>query len=348
VTTLLICPTKAPPFLNQADLIAKLAKEKGHRVKLVDYISLRELKDEENDAFLWITLGCKEFLGEVLWPAIYARDYLPKKRLLAYCTIEGRPTGLVHNPNYQYIPVVAVSEFAYDNIKKSIPTIMGYVHHGIDTKVCDRVYKSKAMKKKLDEKYGDRVKFLFVARDDPRKGIDKLRNALDLVNEKCKEDFVLLLISTKKVEEYLKADNVVLVETFGTKPYLTILRYMAAVDYGMFPSQLEGFGLPLLEFNAVGTPVLHCWIPPLTEFSSEEFNFVWDWIDRYPVKCSHSQEWLFFDYLEEDLAQAWMDAIRIFKESKEEYEEYCQKAKEHAKRWDYHNVYPTLLSFLGL
>jgi len=345
---LLVCPTKATPFTNQTDLIIKLAREKGYRAKLVDYISLKELKDEDNDAFLWVTLGCKEFLGEVLWPAIYARDYLPQKHLLAYCTIEGRPTGLVHNPNFYHIPIVAVSQFAYEKIRESIPTIMGYVHHAVDMKMCDKISKSKTMRKKLDKRFGDRVKFLFVARDDPRKGIDKMKAALEIVNEKHKDEFVLLLISDEKVKEKLEADNVVLLETFGTKPFTTILRYMAAADYGIFPSQLEGFGLPLLEMNSVGTPVLHCWIPPLTEFSSDEFNFVWDWVDQYKVPCGWSQEWIFFDYFIEDLAEAWMDAIKIFKESKEEYKEYCVKAMEHTRKWDYHKVYPKLLSYLGL
>jgi hypothetical protein len=41
-------------------------------------------------------------------------------------------------------------------------------------------------------------------------------------------------------------------------------------------------------------------------------------------------------------------AIDVKNTKPEEYQEYCAKAKEHAKKWDYHNTYPKLLSYLGV
>jgi len=345
---LVICPTKALPFENQATLISSLAKEKGYHVKLLNYVTLKEIKNEDYDHFLWITIGCIEFLGETLWPNVYAHDYLPKKSRLAYCTVEGRPTGMVHNPNYHQVPVVAVSKFALEKMEEGGLRVRDYVHHAIDMKLFQKVAKLDPFRKKLEKDYGDRVKFMLVARDDPRKGIGKLSRALEIVDEKCGKDYVLLLIASRSVKEKIPSKNVVLLQEYGSLPYLRLLQWMASVDYGIFPSQLEGFGLPLLEFNALGKPVLHAWIPPLTEFSSEEFNHVWDWYDMISVRCGFSQEWFLFDYLVEDLAEAIMGAIKSYKENREEYEEYCQKAVEHASNWDYHKIYPKLLSFLGL
>jgi len=345
---LVICPTRAIPFKNQANLIASLAREKGYRVKFIDYISLREIKDEDYSHFLWITIGCIEFLGNALWPNIYAQDAYPNKRRLVYCTIEGRPTGMIHNPNYRQVPVVAVSNFALKKMEEGGLKVLDYVHHAINTKVCRKVAKDRPFRKKLEEEYGDRVKFMLIARDDPRKGIEKLREAIKIVDEKCSGEYVLLLITPRSVKKKVVSENVVFLHEYGKLPYLQLLKWMASIDYGIFPSQLEGFGLPLLEFNSVGRPVLHAWIPPLTEFSSEEFNFVWDWYDLVPIECGWSQEWFLFDYLVEDLAEAIVEAIRVYKESKEEYDEYCAKAIEHASKWDYHKVYPKLLSFLGL
>jgi len=345
---LAICSTKALPFENQARLISSLVKERGNHVKLLKYITLKEIKNEDYDKFLWITIGCLEFLGETLWPNIYAHDYFPSKHRLVYCTVEGRPTGLIHNPNYNRVPIVAVSKFALEKLEEGGLRIKDWVHHAVDMKLFRKVAESNPFRRKLEKDYGDRVKFMSVVRDDPRKGIGKLSKALEIVDEKCGEDYVLLLIAPKSVKEKLLSKNAVLLHEYGRLPYLRLLQWMASADYGIFPSQLEGFGLPLLEFNALGKPVLHAWIPPLTEFSSEEFNFVWDWYDQIPVKCGWSQEWLLFDYLVEDLAEAMMGAIKTYKESKEEYEEYCQKALEHSSNWDYHKIYPKLLSFLGL
>jgi len=344
---LVIKITPALPFENQARLIASLARERGYPVKYVDYISLREIRNDDYTHFLWITIGCLEFLGETLWPNIYAQDAYPEKHRLVYATIEGKPTGIAHNPNYRQVPIVAVSKFARENMEAGGLRVKDFVHHGIDMKLCRKLAKARTFRKKLDEEYGDRVKFMLVARDDPRKGIEKLSHALEIVDEKCNGEYVLLLITPKSVEEKLASKNAVHLEEYGTLPYPRLLRWMASVDYGVFPSQLEGFGLPLLEFNAVGKPVLHAWIPPLTEFSSEDFNFVWDWYDRIPMKCGWSQEWLLFDYLVENLAEAIVGAIRVYKESKKEYEEYCTRAMKHASKWDYHKVYPKLLDHLA-
>jgi len=169
-----------------------------------------------------------------------------------------------------------------------------------------------------------------------------------MLNDKNIQNYIVLLHTDASAQSLFNKPNCFLLSHFGSKSYVDTLALMAACDYLIFPSVCEGFGLPVLESNAVGKPSIHCMFPPLSEFSSDKFNFVWDYDIKEIVKQDNLQYWIFHDYPEFVLADTMKWAIDVFYDSKQEYQEYCQRAKEHAKKWSYKKIYPRLLKHLNI
>jgi len=335
----------ATSTMNQANLIKRLIEEKGYEAEYKSTITLYDMKDPEVHGVLWFQLATVPFLSDAVVPYI-----MGTKPRAIYVTVEGIPTkATVIHSNIPRCSFIANSHFTADCLKRAGLRVLDVVHHAVDPVA---VRQAKTMvdhyRKQFDEKYGDRVKFLYVGRNDPRKALSKLSLAVDILNQEGVRDWVLLLHSEESAKSLFNKDNCDFVGHFGTLKYHEILAMMGAVDYIIFPSVSEGFGLPVLEANAMGKPVLHCWMPPLSEFSSEEFNFVWEYTDRQFVNQGNAQYWIFHDYPEFIIAEVMKDAIRIYQQSKAEYDEYCEKAEQHAKKWHYKRVYPKLLRYINI
>jgi len=341
----LISALIATSVINQANLIKRLLEEKGFEAEYKQTITIYDIKDEENYAFLWFQLATAPFLSDAVAPYI-----LCDKPKAVYVTVEGIPTkSAVIHTNIPRMKFVANSHFTADCLRRAGLKVIDVVHHAIDPIAIKQAEKLVSQyRKEWDEKYGDRVKFLYVGRHDPRKALNKLSFAVDLLNQENVDGWVLLLHSDGAASELFDKPNCDFIGNFGSLKYEHVLAMMGAADYVIFPSVCEGFGLPVLEANAMGKPVLHNWMPPLSEFSSEDFNFVWEHSDRQFVNQGNAQYWVFHDYPDFVIAEVMKDAIRIFRESKAEYDEYCAKAKEHARKWNYKKIYPKLLKHLAI
>jgi len=330
---------------NQADLIKRLIEEKGYGVFYQKTISIYDIKKEKNKAFLWFTIATYPFLGDAVAPYI-----LCNKPKAVYVTLEGIPTKAnILCSNIPKLQLIANSEFVRNCLSQAGMNVIDMVHHAVDWNRCQELRKdSKQLRTKWEGEYGKRVKILYVGRNDPRKGLDKLEKAIAIVNESMKDKAVFLLF-TEGVTEALEAlPNVLRIGSVNTLPYDQVLRLIGACDYLIFPSVAEGFGMPVLEANAMGRPVIHSWFPPLSEFSSKDFNFVFGYSEETLVKQQNLQYWIFHEYRPEMLAEMIVDAIKIFNNSKKEYQEYCSKALDHSKNWDFKKIYPKILAHLGL
>jgi len=335
----------ATSTINQANLIKRLIEEKGYEAEYKSTITLFDMKDPEVHGVLWFQLATVVFLGDAVVPYI-----MGDKPRAIYVTVEGIPTksAVIHS-NIPRLSFIANSHFTADCLKRAGLKVLDVVHHAVDPIA---IKQAKTLvnhyKKQWNEKYGDKVKFLYVGRNDPRKALNKLSFSVDVLNHEGVKDWVLLLHCEESAKPLFNKPNCDFVGHFGTLKYEQILAMMGACDYLVFPSVCEGFGLPVLEANAMGKPVLHNFCPPMSEFSSEDFNFVWEFTDRQFVNQGHAQYWIFHDYPDFVIAEVMKDAIRIFKESKQEYQEYCEKAKEHAKKWRYKRIYPRLLKYINI
>jgi glycosyltransferase involved in cell wall biosynthesis len=341
----LISPLVATSVINQAELIKKLLEDNGYEVYFKSTISVWDTKDEKNIAFLWFTLATFQFVGDAVAP--YLMTDKPKA---VYVTIEGIPTKANFvDSNVPRMEFIANSFFTRKCLIHAGLKVKDVVHHAVDIDLAQKaIEQSKGLREKFENEFGNRVKFLYVGRNDPRKGLEYLRKAMIILNEKMRDEFVLLLHSEGNLDNLLMYPNVIKVGDFGSIDYFQVLKLMASVDYVVFPSLCEGFGLPVLEANSVGIPVIHSWFEPLSEFSSKKHNFVFDYMATDMVKCSEYQYWMFHVYNFEILAEMMKDAIKIYKDSRSEYNEYCELAKEHAKNWDYRKIYPKLLSHLNI
>ena len=155
----------------------------------------------------------------------------------------------------------------------------------------------------------------------------------------AKQDEEYVYVPVDTIESKLYSGNVFNLEVEDDNSF---------VAEGIAVHNCEGFGLPVLEANALGVPALHAWIPPLSEFSSKDFNFVWDWSGHIEVVEIKTQFWLFHTYPTEMLMQMFEYAIDTYYNDRKAYDEYCRKAVRHVSQWDYRKVYPQLLQYIGI
>jgi glycosyltransferase involved in cell wall biosynthesis len=341
----LMSPLIAVSVLNQADLIKKLLTKKGFEVEYKGAIATKDARDPNVHGLLWFTLCAFPYIGNIATP--YFNTDKPKA---IYVTIEGVPSKSLilcsPVPKYQ---LIANSYFTKEMLEKVGLNVVDVVHHGIDWNHCQKLREeSIGVRKKWDSEYGDRVKLLYVGRNDPRKGLDHLAKAMHIVDEKNEGRCVLLMVCEGEVNEMKDLSNVITIAGFGGLKYDQVLALIGACDYLIFPSMCEGFGLPVLEAMAMGKPSIHAWFPPLSEFSSKDFNFVFGYANETLVNNANVQYWLFHEYYPEDLADMINFAIDIYLNSRMEYDEYCSKAVEHAKKFDYKRVYGKLLHHLKI
>jgi len=323
---------------NQFGLISKLFEENNILMKRVTTVANPELEKDDVLGAFWFQLASAPFIQDAVVPYLFSN-----KPRIVYVTIEGVPRkGNYIHTNIPRMKFTAVSKFVAKCLTLAGLKVERITHHAIDVQISKNAVKqSDTLRRQLENEYKERVKFLYVGRHDPRKGLKNLATAIKILNDKGLSDkFVVLLITNPEAEILFKdLPNTNLIKHEGSLVYADVLKFMASVDYGVFPSFAEGFGLPVLEQNSVGKPVVHAWFEPLSEFSSQDFNFVFDFIEIQPVKCGVTQDWLFHLYPPEYLAEMMADAIDVYYNNRKEYEEYCKKAMEHTKKWDYKKIY---------
>ncbi|MHA1593616.1 MAG: glycosyltransferase [Candidatus Baldrarchaeia archaeon] len=341
----LVSPLLAVSTLNQANLIKKLIVSSGYDCEFKKTITYNDVLSPEVHSVLWFQLATVEFLNEAVFPFLQCRK--PKA---IYVTIEGVPRkSSVLCSNLPRLEYIANSRFTKKCLEYVGFRIKDVVHHGVDTDLAKKAFQTASLTRaRILKNYKDKCVFLFVGRNDPRKGLPALSEAVQILLDKGRRDFVLLLVTEESAKPMFAKPNCVFYAKFGSMEYFKILQLMSAVDYVVFPSYCEGFGLPLLEANSVGTPVIHAWAPPFDEFSSKDFNFVFDYTEEKMVPCGNSQWWLFHTYPPEFLAEMMDYAIDVWKNHKDELGQYCVKAMEHAENWDYRRVYRKLLKYIGV
>lgn len=338
--------------LNQAKLIEKLLKEKDFEVEYKYSISINDLNNKDVYGALWFQLATVDYITPIIAPYV-----MTKKQKAIYVTIEGIPhRSLLTNENLKKLEFIANSNFTKECLEQIGLKVIDVVHHAIDKEKFDEISQYAREQKIKEGNLERKCRLIYVGRHDPRKNLQTLSMAIDVLNEKVPNDFVLRIISDPPAKNLFNKNNCEWIGSFGELSYEEVLKQIALSDYLVFPTISEGFGLPLLEANALGIPAIHCWFPPLSEFSSKDFNFVFDYVDKQlvlnsaPLKDKHvyRQWWVFHIYPLEYLIEMMLYAIDIFKNNKEEYNDFCIKAQDHAFNYDYRIIYPKLLNHLGI
>ncbi len=110
---------------------------------------------------------------------------------------------------------------------------------------------------------------LFVGNLEPKKGLDVLISAYAKCADQLQRDLVLAGRPAWKSRRVLAAvreySGPGRVRLLGRVPDDDLPALYRAADVFVFPSRVEGFGLPVLEAMAAGTPVVHSDAPALVE-----------------------------------------------------------------------------------
>ena len=235
-----ISPLQADSMLNQANLFKRLLEECGYEAIYKSTISVEDLNRDDVAGAIWFQLATINFIGDAIVPYI-----LGKKPKVLYVTIEGVPTkGNVAHSNIKRCEFVAVSNFVKECLQSVGLRVRKVVHHAIDWKLCGEIHKRNLLQKRQTEQLAkDRVKFIVVARDDPRKNLKGLADAMRILNQKGYEkDYVVFLITNDSAKEKFQGiNNAVFLKGFGGSPHEMVLGYMACCDYLIQPSFCEGF-----------------------------------------------------------------------------------------------------------
>ena len=167
------------------------------------------------------------------------------------------------------VPSLAVKsdvEYFYPQTKNKIRVI----YHGYDAQDFHRI--SKTEQEDIKEKFDLPANFiLYIGRLEIKKNIPNLIAAYKLLEN---NDWPLVLagrwgnFGRKEIEALLTPeykDKIILLGYVSQKNYSQL---MAAASLFVFPSKFEGFGIPILEAMACGTPVLCSDLPVLKEVAA--------------------------------------------------------------------------------
>ena len=160
----------------------------------------------------------------------------------------------------------------------------------------------------------------------------------------CKRKDVVFYIVTEAPLPV--SEGVILERAFGKRTHTEVLALIGAFDFLVIPSYTEGFGLPLIEANAFGVPVIHTLYPPLSEITSEA-NFHVPYADVVEEDYGDGILYELRIWKLNDFVDAIIDAVECYLNRKSEYEDRKAKAIENAKRFDIETLYPKLLEYLG-
>lgn len=137
------------------------------------------------------------------------------------------------------------------------------IYAGIDSRF-KKTDLEKTTKQNILDKYGISQKFIMcTGGDDPRKNMRELIQAFSSLPQNIKSEYQLVIVCSLDVNghanlmEVINKFNVkgkVILTNFVPFEHLVMLYNMAYLM--AFPSQYEGFGLPVVEAMACGTPVL--------------------------------------------------------------------------------------------
>ena len=265
--------------------------------------------------------------------------------MLFYTTIEGRPYSSTNLPvMFRYVNFIANSLYTKRKLEEAGLKVEALVPHGIIPEdIQTAIEVSKDLRKKEEETLKDKVIFGYMGTTHIRKNLQGLIDAVKILNEKGRKDFAVLLLTYPDQVDLQGVENIYIVGDIRTKNRIQVLSYLASLDFVIHPARSEGFGMPVLEGMAVGKVVLHGDFPPLNEFSSQ-YNITWKapYYEDLDMTGEVGKGGLIFEmwyFTPEQIASAMEEAIDLKKNSPNEYEERCEKNREHAMKYNAYDLY---------
>lgn len=282
---------------------------------------------------------------------LMCRDYnIHKLPTVLYATIEGEPNKRhIYDWVRRDCPVVANSRFTYKMLKRGDIEPLGYIYHGINYEDIEFAKQDiQFTKEHLKKKLGVKVLCGTISNPHRRKGLEELARAIQVVNKKSKDIGFYILTQKEGIGYFNGLEKVIVEDKLGMLAREEILALIGSFDFYVCPSLSEGFGLPVLEAQAMGVPVIHAKYEPLIEISNLDANFTFDYIDVVPYEYYDGIIYTLHMYDPIELGKKILEASQIYMENQEEYQKHSQAVKEFAKKFDIMNVYKDFLQLLEL
>ncbi len=200
--------------------------------------------------------------------------------------------------------------------------------------------------KRWRSRFGDKKVILYNGSNIVRKGLWKLREAIDILSKRRRDFVVVIHTSDVRLPMHTPVSSLYTVNTivepeFGKLSMDKVYAKMLYTDYVVLPSLVEGFGLPVLEALNLGKPVI--------TIDTYGVNEIVDPSNSFMVTRTRDTwiSWMFIlfkarDYDPQDLADTMDQALSA---SREEIQDKVARGKEKAAR--YHNTYKRFVELLG-
>lgn len=344
----LIQTSKATSLSEIGRQIAEVCERLGHHTVLNRdypiYPRFRGVFDAAIFIYPFLPTWCSTYIYKV---------YVARKELQGRAVMYTMVEGLIKKP---LIPewvkkdfeVIANSRYSAERLQDAGIKVIDVIPHGVPSYEIEyALSEAPKYRKVIEEQFSDKVVFGVVARAHFRKGLDALYEAVKRLSEK-RDNFVVLMITDhSELPKIQKVPNCYYVATFGGRLHREIMTFYAACDYLLHPAYNESFGLPVLEANAVGRPVIACKLPPFEEFADTKANIMFDYDD---VELRPSSDGIYYElyiYDVQKLVDAMEYAIDIRLNKRDEYEDRCARVRERAAAFRSESLYQKLIEYLG-
>jgi len=256
-----------------------------------------------------------------------------------YVTVEGEPKShLIYGWLKRECEVVANSYFTRDMIEGQGVRVVDVVHHGIDL---EAVKRARQLSRPIGKGRG-KVLFGFVANSQPRKGHDRLAKVIKLAAEQVPNAEFYILTEPAAAKHYSGLENARVDPRFGNFSRERVLSMIGCFDFYLGVTLSEGFGLPVLEAQAMGVPVVYLDYAPLNEIVEGRHNIpvVYDSVTRFD--CGHGILYTLHLYKPEGLLRAIEAACELHADKKK-YSAAKRAVARHARKFDILKLYPRLV-----
>ena len=273
-------------------------------------------------------------------------------RAVYYGTVEGKLNRRHVMPWMKEVDFIAVSNYVRDKLIEAGLRVVDVVHHGVDLKQVEQARKMRGAGLKYMQEHGldpsKHIIVLTIANSHPRKGLAWYDKVVGIVEERDPSIRFLVVTEDRGLFYFSRHSNLVVTSDFGRLPRLTILSLIANSHILALPSLSEGFGLPVLESIALGTPCVHAELPPLTEFSTC-FTVPVIGISYFDSAEIGASGIIFEQYSWDplDFAERLLEVAELVKSKSDLIEEFRAKSAEAASKLDIRKTYPRLLKYVS-
>lgn len=338
---------KATSLINVSKDIAYVAQGLGHAPRILNYVESPLSVARLSDGVIFVYPASPLFCGEYM---LLYRDLRVHYHLnvIYYTMIEGKPRRIHISPwMTRDVEFIACSKYVRDKLQEVGFRVKAVIYHGLVREVVREAEKLVPIaRKNLERLHGDKVIFGVVSHTHPRKGLDYLVQAINILREKTK-DFVVHLVTNKEaLRKYSSVPHLYVDPVFGTRSREEILGFLGAIDFLIMPSLAEGFGLPLVEANAMGTLAIHCTFPPLTEVSDLKNNIVFEYDNVTFVNTGEGIEYELHQYDPKSLASSMEEAIELVRRYRSELEDRRVRVRSVLNKFDAEKLYSKLISMI--